>query len=392
MSSFLKLNRILALSLVAAGSGFAQFTVHSGSRTYTLTVSSQAGGFTFAGHWLYEMSAILPSAQTGYSYDLLFSSNLTAGSGTSGEAIFLIKSSDGYTFTGTPTAVLEIDRPGSVSNICDMADARPIWDGSLWHVYVQASVLTGGSCPTVGPNYIFEATGPSLYSLSWVKTPGTNNAQAIVTSRTLSGVGIGESQQWFYTGPYAGPGSFPFLVEYNDWNYTPGSQDFGYISANGTSSLYYWYNIVPAYSSGVSSLYPDVILGNSLDQASYGNPGLALGSDCTGNAQRGRGLGFYGNLVSGGPPAGVFVDGTFASSTPGLITSVRFGRNEYGYLDPVSLTTPRVWNTLVYYNASDELNGVACPVPAIQSTWNNSGHSGNPQSHIGVSKVTITEQ
>jgi len=64
---------------------------------------------------------ILPSSLTSYNYVMLFNSNVTANHGGA-ESIYMNTSSDGLNW-GTPTAILS-----RASNICDMIDARPIYD------------------------------------------------------------------------------------------------------------------------------------------------------------------------------------------------------------------------------------------------------------------------
>lgn len=117
--------------------GTESFTFFSSSRNRSFTVQTTLLGpaLNFPGHWMYQPSVITPSTLTNNQYVMLLNSNLVAGIGEpSGEAILMATSSDGVTF-GLPQVVLTNT---VVDNICDMIDARPIWGGVNWHVYVQA--------------------------------------------------------------------------------------------------------------------------------------------------------------------------------------------------------------------------------------------------------------
>jgi hypothetical protein len=377
---------------LAAQSTQPQFTFQARGRTYTVTVTSLPGsGFRFANHWLYEPSGILPSPQTGNQYYVLFSSNQTAPAQFGHEAIYLASSPTGYDQFTTPAAILDLS---TVSNICDIATARPVWDGSLWHVYVQGIVWQNGGCNP--PGYIFEATGPALQwgSLQWVKTPGTNNVMPIITSRSSSGEGIGQDHQWFYTAPYTGLTWLSFLGIFNDWNFTTpdlnycptcavnGTNFFGYLSADGVNNQYFWYYTSPVSArSNVDAskfivLWPDVFLGRSADEATLGDPAITMGFD---RGVTGRGVGFWGSTTLAPYPGGTvspytFVDGTYPSSYPGTIDGPRFARNVYGYLDPIPSSSPKTWQSYIYYGIT---------------TY---GTYDGPPSAFGVSQVTITEQ
>jgi hypothetical protein len=347
---------------------------------------------------------ILPSSLTSNNCVLLFNSNTSAYTSAwpTGEAIYMQTSSDCLSW-GTPSAILS-----KASNICDMADARPIYDSanSVWRVFVQAVPYSGSSCSS--DNQLYEATGSSLSSLSWYGSGG--NATSL--SGDIGNPGFGESMQWFNTANYHGPSSYPILYFYNDWNFTSpdytycptcvgnGTDMFGYLTADAESSFYFWYYTSVAeaakYQSGSYFLtYPDFLLGGSSDESTLGAPGFALDSDCNNGAQIGRGVGFYPtpvpNNTSSPSLPGQFQDGTWTSSVSGLITAVRAARNPYGFLDKVS-SSPNTWQTYVYYNAADKYSGTVCPDPRIQDTFRNSGGSNSPQAAWAVSQVTITEQ
>lgn len=186
-----------------------QFSFTARGHTYEVTVTSEASaGLGFAGHWLYEPSVIWPSSLTGNEYVMLFNSNTTAYTSAwpTGEAIYMNTSSNGLNW-GTPSAILS-----KASNICDMADAKPIYDtsASLWRVFVQGVGYSGSTCGTDAE--LFEATGSSLTSLSWYGSGG--NATSL--SGDLGDPGLGETLQWFNTANYDGPSSTPLLYFYND--------------------------------------------------------------------------------------------------------------------------------------------------------------------------------
>ncbi len=388
----------LLLPLVCCAQNFS-FTGRG--HTYKVTMQTEASaGLGFAGHWLYEASAIWPSSLTSNQYILLFNSNTTAytSSWPTAESVFMQTSSNGLNWN-TPTAILS-----KASNICDMIDARPIYDtaASLWRVFIGAVTYSGSGCSL--DNQLFEATGTSLTSLSWYGSGG--NATSLTGD--IGNPGLGQDHQWFNTANYNGPSSTPIMFIYNDWNFTGvnytycptctnnGTPMFAYLTANAETSFNFWYYTSPAYASGPGLLYPDVLLGGTDDQATLGPPGFSFGSDCSSSSgQFGSGIGFYPtpvpNNTSSPSLPGQFESGTFSSSTAGLITSVRAARNAYGYLDKAS-SSPNTWHTFLYYNVADEQSGTKCPVPTIQSTWKNGGGSGNPSASWGATYVTITEQ
>lgn len=380
------------------------FSFSARGKTYDVTVTTRSSsGLGFAGHWLYEASVILPSSLTSNQYVLLFASNTTANTTAfpTGEAIYMQTSNDGLSW-GAPTQILT-----KGSNICDMIDARPIWDGSLWHVYVQADQYTSGGTNCDEHNLLYEATGSSLTSLSWYGTGGVPLGSDAGTP------GIGEDHQWFNTANYNGPSGYPILDFYNAWNFTSpdytycptcagnGTDMFAYLSAAGVPSFYFWYYTSPSVAQsdtaggGYLFMHPDVLLGGTAGQSTLGAPGFAFSNDCSSNSQYGRGLGFFPtpvpNNTSSPSLPGQFIAGTFASSTADHIISTRLARNPYGFLDTTS-SSPNTWTTFLYYNIADERNGTRCLIPRLQDTFRNNGSSGNPTAGWGVSQVTITEQ
>jgi len=390
-----------------------QFSFSARGHTYDVTVStpSPISGLGNAGRGIYEGSLILPNSHMSSNYALLFTGNNTTYNFNSGESIFMQTSSDG-TDWGSASAII-----GLAPNLCDMADARPIWDDTagFWRVFIQALAYDGESCGT--DNEIYEATGSSLTSLSWYGSGG--NATSLGSD--AGSPGIGEQMQWFNTTNYDGPSSYPIMYFYNDWNFSDpdytycptctgnGTDMFAYVTPDAESAFYFWY-----YTSAASALanntgcggtgdacymlfYPDVMLGGTEDQSTLGPPAFAFYSDCASNSQYGRGVGFFPTPVPNNDSSpslpGQFVDGTFSSSVSGLIVSVRIGRNEYGFLDKTS-SSPNTWQTLIVYNASDEVSGTSCPIPSIGTSDHNTGGSGSssPSAAWSVSTVTITEQ
>ena len=377
---------ILALAVLFTLPAFAarpfQFTY--AGRTYTVTTQALQSVFTFndTSHWLYEPSVVLPSPQTNNQYVLIFSS----GTGFRQQAIYTTISPVPTSFPTPPTKVLDIT---ATSNLCDMIDARPFWDGSLWHVYVQAIE----TCPLgATPANMYEATGPSLQQLSWVFDTGTHARQIFTGS---GAVGIGEILQWFNTSSYQGPPSLPFSATFNNWGYCGqdcradangnpnngctnpngsyvctdycpscgfnGTDMFNYLGSNGTSPLYFWYyRQSPAVyiNNSWPVFYPDTILGGSLDEATAGNPGIGFADypDSDGAHQDGVAMGFYPDPIPNNrtPSGGVYILGVLESTTMSGSTarmhSPRIARNPYGYLDPVPGSSPRTWQTYLYYN------------------------------------------
>lgn len=376
---------IFALSLpVIADQGFL-FSARG--RVYEVITRRIGTVLTFPGHWLYESSMITPSPRTDGSYVLVFSSNLVSQADLNkGEAIFVSKSPDGFSHFTTPQPVLTNT---AVQDLCDMGDARPIWDGSLWRIYVYAvrgDYHTDKCDPTAG---IFEAAGPTLTALSWVTYPGTNQARPIATGQ--GGPGIAEDMQWFYTPSVSS--ALPFLTTYNDWG-AP-TTDLYAMQSDGTGSFQSWYQLPTASSDRGTLILPDAILGQSLDAATLGDPSIGMQSGCgpgDGRYQYPDGLAFYDGLIPApGEPAsatGLFFAGPLESVSndkngPRMFRP-RLARNESGYIIPVpdQPGLPHTWQSFLYYNDAQVGSTGQCGY----SRWFSSGQ------RFSVSFIQIREQ
>ena len=324
-------------------------------------------------HWLYEPSVIAPAASTNNQWVMLFSTNLDETFPTP-EAIFMVTSANGTTPNSTPLKILQ----NTPSNICDMTDARPIWDGTNWHVFTQvAPYLSKTTCATSGPNFIAEAKGPSLTQLAWVLNAGTNNATEIICGYScINNVGtpgyVGEGQQWFNTGPYGGYGPTPFMVLFNDWDYTSGGSYnnatiFSWLTDTFLTYNYY-YMQEPAYTGPTQSMYPDVIM--QLSAGGAGSPpanfGLGAGASCTSgqNYFYMTDVAFYPNIFP--YPQGTNLIPFQGTTIPYAIKSVssdsngqrgwnpRFARDQYGYIVQTPGANPTSWTTYVYYDDGEQ--------------------------------------
>jgi hypothetical protein len=401
------------------------FTALANGHTYQVTVNSisNSGRSVASGsassRFFYTPAAILPSAQTGGYYDVLFASNIDMGTTPTREAVFLTQSLDGKYGFSDPVQILT----QAGTNICDMTAPRAIWDDNFnqWHVFVQAVIGTVTSCPyPTGPAYIFEAVGPSLSlgSLQWVmSSPGVAkpivqsicaaNARqnsmdpAQVCNGANNAQGIGQEFQAFNVGKYTGlSSSWPYMLNYNDYSYQVfGQEVFGYLSPwnDGANNYYYWYDTQPASKvaqcGGYEVLNPDVILANSLEESTSGDPSIAIGSDQSCSTAFGSALAFWSTLVpyyfgsyvgsiGAGPDNALginskMVAGTFPSSGNG-IDDPKFARNNYGYLEPTPGVSPTTWHSYIYYGVKDF------------GTWKNQ-NPGEPGG-FRVSEVIITEQ
>jgi hypothetical protein len=357
-------------------------------RIYEVVTQRIGPVLTFPGHWLYEPSVITPSPRTNGSYVLLFSSNLVSQSDLNhGEALFLSTSPDGYSHFTAPQPVLTNT---SVEDLCDMGDARPIWDGSLWHVYVYAvqGTYTTDKCdPTAG---IFEATGPTLTTLAWVTYPGGNQARPIVTGQ--GSAGVAEDMQWFYA-PSASA-ALPFLTAFNDWG-APTNNLYTFQSADGTNNLQPWYQTPTASSASGTLVLPDAILGQSLDAATLGDPAIGVQSACVpgdGRYQYPAGIAYYDGLIPAPgeavSPNGLFFAGPLESVSndkdgPRMFRP-RFSRNELGYIMPLPDRPglPHTWQGFLYYNDAQVGSQSQCGY----SRWFSSGQ------RFSVSWFQIREQ
>jgi hypothetical protein len=344
---------------------------------------------------MYQPSVITPSPVTGGQYVLLFNSNLVAQQPTSGgEAIFLSTSPNGFSSFTAPVPILS-NLHDTVDNICDMADARAIWDGAIWHVYVQGvqGDYRAGACS--GPGVVFKATGPSLNELSWVKNPGTNSAKPILYYNG-PGAGVGEDMQWFYTAPYGGPQSLPIMAIYNNWGFSSPGQMFSYLSADG-ETVYYWYNASPGFTTidAFSNMlvYPDAILAGAADTETEGNPGIGCQSVCRSADRRyeyTKGIAIFPDPVPGprDPQDGRVALGPIESATndefgPRMFRP-RLGRNEHGYI-VADNGTPKTWRSFLYYNDS-RVNVRTTDGCGLYSRWYTADQ------RFSVSRLTIVEQ
>jgi hypothetical protein len=327
-------------------------------------------------------------------------------------------STDGLSFGGETTLLENTSQ--SLDNICDMIDARPIWDGSQWHIYMQARIGTPGMlCPN-NTNHIVEARGSSLNpptsnSFQWVKETGTNHARKIITG-TSGSDGIGEGMQWYNPSAYGLPG-FPFMVTYNDWGCSAfelcNHAIFNYLSEDD-SDYNYWYGPDPDADpkedapywgpSGFGSVlhFPDGILLASLDAGRQGNPGIGFETFCYEADTRyryGKGIGFFNNpslvpFTSPNPNKAAWAFGgaleSVASDSGGprmFVTKV--ARNEYGYIPPQSYHGfPRTWVSYLYYNPSQIKANNVSPASGGCGGYD---YKENSQS-IAVSRLTITEK
>jgi hypothetical protein len=366
------------------------------NRTYTITTQEVAYSLKFGGHWLYQPSLLLPGPETGNLRVLVFNSNLTANvNGVTGdEAIFVTSDVNNTLQFPAPTAVL---RKLQSTNICDMADARPIWDGTRWHVYVQAVLKdTSGVCSTT--NSVIQAVGSSLYSLAWDVVPGTQNAKVVVAGAAAAG--IGEDMQWFYS--LSAPEHF--VATYNDWgNPLGGTLVKGAYTADGSSNLTQWYSTGDAWNpylggQGYTSpqMYPDALLSGSLDEPTFGPPGIGAQSSCyttgfpaTNKYQYSRVFGFFPSPLQSNALSGVAPGGALRSIYNDMygerMFRPRFARDSHGFVPLYSTGTVRTWKTFVMYNPM-QIEANTSDACDKYTNW------GSSDQEFAFSLVTITEQ
>jgi hypothetical protein len=138
-----------------------------------------------------------------------------------------------------------------------------------------------------------------------------------------------------------------------------GTDVFSYASVNGTSPQYFWYYRQSPASDDTGNwivVWPDVILGGSLDAGTAGNPGLGF-NNAGNTTQYSYGVGFFPDPVPLVYPTYLTYNGGFYFDGPlegtngvwGQMSSPRVARNIYGYLDPVPNSSPRTWQTYLYY-------------------------------------------
>lgn len=365
------------LSIQARDPNTFSFYSWDRNRTYTITTYEGAVSLQFPGHWLYQPSLILAGPETNNQRVLVFNSNYVASS-ESDQAIWVTSDIYNTMQFPQPTAVLRMSQS---SNICDMADARPIWDGSQWHVYVQALLKTlSGSCGDT--NVIVQAKGPNLYSLAWDVEPGTQAAKVVVAGNPP--VGIGEAMQWFF----APSAPQPFVGIFNDWG-SPlgGAKAQGSYGATGAAPMTSWYQIDAAWSPYLEQqgytgtlVFPDALLTGSLDESVFGPPGIGAESSCymygseANKYQYSRIGGYYPNPLKAnamnGVQFGLAIRSTSYDTYGERTFRPRFGRDSRGFLPLTSSSsTSRTWYTLVVYNPTQINNSSGDPCNSY-SRWN----------------------
>lgn len=409
--------RLIFICFVLAVTGYTQiisFHAASRNRNYTVTTSAVGPIASTSGRWMYQPSLLTPSVHTGNKWALLYSANRVKGKDLKSDAAIYLSTSNNATF-GYSSEV-EVLRMSAVNNICDMIGARPIWVDELgdWFVFLQAleGTYTSGCNYPAGSQgrgaIVIAAHGPTLNQLSWI-TNGSGGALAILhTSRPCIGgaCGIGEQFQVFNVKNYGGPQGFPIMVVYNDWSYSSGGQQFTYLSPSVTGPWSYWSNVSPAYAppgGSATSLgtpnpyrgireYPDLMLAQSADESTLGNPGFAVADGCdtrsySGPFNYGTGLGYFPDPVHTNRIAqdGIAVFGGLSSvssdSYGPRMFRPRLARNEYGYITPSS-TSPRIWNTYVVYN---DLQTGTSSDRCGYGNWNST-------QRFSISTVSIMEQ
>ncbi len=344
------------------------FAFSARGRTYEILTRQMGPVLRFPGHWMYEPSVITPSEATGGKYVLVFSSNLNPGKDLkSGDAIFVSSSPDGVSdFTAPKNVLTNTD----VEDLCDFGDARALWDGSAWHVYVYA--VTGdyrsGKC-SENAN-IVEATGTTLESLAWITYPGTKKVRPVIFGQGSKGVA--EDMQWFFLPDWVQAGANPFLITFNDWGFS-GTNLLGYQS-DGLENVQNLYEIPVAYDAeGGTLALPDAILADSLDAAALGDPAIGFESNCaagSGHYQYVKGVGFYNDLAlavdTAAPPDGVFFPGSLESTHndengPRMFRP-RLARDAFGFIHPLPDIPgfPRIWSSYLYYNDAQVGSGEQC--------------------------------
>ncbi len=384
---------ILIAALAVCASASQVFSFQAGGKLYTVQTTAIANsGFTFPGHGMLQPSVVIASPATQNYYMMLFNSNKYAyQDGHSGQAIFITYSPNGYSAWMTPEALLDNT---TVDNICDMAVARPVFDGAQWRVYVQALRGDYRTQSCYGPGVVFMAYGSLCHGcLDWVREPGTNHAKVVIEG-TGTGPGIGEDQQWFYTTPYGGPVGWPFMSTYNDWGYGFNGTDlFSYLWTQDMMTAGYWYGpltspFVTKPGFGGTLILPDAILMNSAIGA-----GVGLQSSCYSFDHRwqyGVAMALFPNLQQVYATPGIGVVGAFESTSsdshgPRMFRP-RLARNEHGYI-PLWYSSPtsRTWKTYLYYNDA-QINSKFDDRCDGYGRWNESDQ------RFRVSEMYITEQ
>ena len=394
----------LVFSGILLGIFFSAFAAHatmtttfesSNGRKYTITSRQVGTALSFGKRWLYDPAPILPCPQTNNQHVFLFVTCQFEGGSCAiqTQALYKSESTDGLTY-GSPKLLLT-----NPSGVVDFIAPRAIWNGRQWNIYVQG-VKQGR------PNAIYLATGATLDSLNWVLGSDGQAREIITSIDPYTGAGIGEGQQWFNTAAYGGYPGYNIYSVYNDWNYpNMGGYEFTMISGDGTNVQQWYGPVFPAYSAAAGVLLPDVMLANSSDAATKGDPSFTLGNGCFEGQTRYSplvGLGFYsapytyknGAWFSDGMVGEVYksnpgyYDAVIETSGPNNSGfSPRFARNLYGYVEPVSYN-PTTWKTFVYYNNSqiNENDTDGCP----SAGFSINGFRNHVQS-FGVTEITIAE-
>jgi hypothetical protein len=170
-----------------------------------------------------------------------------------------------------------------------------------------------------------------------------------------------------------------------------------------TTNVTHWYSANPAYSPNLRGqgytdtyVYPDILLTGSLDDSTFGPPGLGVQSSCWTSGsdadlyQYSRILGYFPSPTKsnalGGVAAGEAIRSIYYDSHGDRSFRPRFARNSQGFV-PLSSSTPtsRTWSTFALYNP-------------IQITQNSSDGCSNytrwntSDQQFAFSLVTITEQ
>lgn len=399
---------VLVLLLPRPAAAEKSFSYESRGRKYTIkTVANTQNYVSFPPlqrHWLYKPSVTkVQQADGSFKWIMLFAANTQSGVGhipvrNNSEAIFISESSNGVSFT-QPTLLLNM-----ATNLCDMAGAATVFDGSQWHIFTQAVMRTSSNsdCGTTLLNArIFEAVGGNQYGLrdqfgqslvSW--RGGNESATPLISSIGGSATaGIGEAQQWFRAEPHSSGRLNGFV---NDWALPAGGNQLFFSLSHLDNTIFQEQGFDVANSNVPGAEYelatPDVILNGSFDEAILGKPALGFQSSCEQQSdaiERPHGVGFYPSLPPSDPSDARYFVGELESGT-GRMFRPRFARNPYGTLDldPSSTPTRKVWKTFIYYNDQKVRTICGAGVDPFPKPGNQ-----NPAYHrFAVSEIEIWEE
>lgn len=397
---------VFVLLLPTPAAAEKSFSFESRGRKYTIkTIANTQNYVSFPipqRHWLYKPSVTkVPQADGSFKWIMLFASNTRSGIGhyplqPNSEAIFISESSDGVRFSA-PSVLLNM-----ASNLCDMAGAATVFDGSQWHIFTQAVVTAGSDCwPELLNARVFEAVGGNQYGVrdqfgqalvSW--RGGNGSAIPLISSTGGSSTpGIGEAQQWFRAEPYTSVLLNGFV---NDWAAPVGGNQKFYSYNHLTNTIIQEQGFDVAarqFPGGQWELAtPDVILNGSFDEAILGKPALGFQSSCDVQSdaiERPHGVGFYPSLPPSDPSDARHFVGELESGT-GRMFRPRLARNPYGALDldPSSTPTRKVWKTFVHYNDQKVRSSCSAGVNPFPNPTNP-----NPAYHrYAVSEIEIWEE